>query len=535
MKQTADNSQMNWNASGKNGAVAAGGADAVAAGVAMLTAGGNAADAAVATLLALTITDYGFFAIGGEIPFMIYDAQHHETKVLSGLGAAPRDPAAIKWFYDNGIPHDGNIKSAPVPGAFDLCVTALRLYGTISFADAVAPSVALLDRGTEDWHLPLSATFRKLVETEHKTAGPRDEKLRAVRDRFYTGDIADALEDFYIAQGGFLRKSDLAAHVTSLEDPVSIDYHGYTVYKCPPWTQGPSLCQMLRLLEGFDLKKMGHLSADYVHTLTESIKLAFADRDQYYGDPNFADVPLAALLSNQYTDLRRALIDPTAASTEIRPGDPIAMTPLATSLPPSPAPGGTTTCVTADRWGNVVAATPSANGPYSICQSLGIAHGNRLRSLNTAPGHPNRIEPGKRPRITLTPTLVAKDGKVIIAISVAGGDLQDQTTLNCLLNHIDFGLSPADAVTAPRFCTNHHHNSFRPDAIRKDAIVDLNVLHIDSTIYPKIHRQLTDYHHDVRSTSNPVATPVMLSLDPATGLIRAAGDPRTARHAAALD
>ena len=500
----------------------------------MLQAGGNAADAAVATLLALSITDYGSFAIGGEIPFMICDAPRSEVKVLSGLGAAPGDAAAIKWYYDNAIPHEGGIKAAPVPGAVDLCVTALRLYGTMSFADAVSPALALLDRGAEDWHLPLAATFGKLIDTEHQTYGDRDEKLRAVRDRFYTGDIADTLEQFYLDQGGFLRKTDLAAHITHVENPVSIQYHGYTIYKCPPWTQGPSLCQALRLLEGFDLQKIGHLSADYIHVLTEALKLAFADRDQYYADPNFSDVPMQALLCDEYTNLRRVLIDPAGASTEIRPGDPIAMKPIITPLPPSAPPGGTTTCVTADRWGNVVAATPSANGPYSICDALGIAHGNRLRSLNTTPGHPNRIEAGKRPRITLTPTLVARDGKVTIAISVAGGDAQDQTTLNCLLNHIDFGLAPADAVTAPRFCTHHHLNSFRPHANRQDAIVALNELNLDSRLGDATAARLRSLGHQVSLVENPVAVPVMLSIDPASGTMRAAGDPRTGRHAAAI-
>ena len=532
---SADAAEISWKASGKGGAVAAGGRDAVAAGVSILEQGGNAADAAVATLLALSITDYGYFAIGSEIPFIIYDASKREVKVLCGLGGAPLDPNAIEWFYKNGIPADGSIKAAPVPGAVSLCLTAIKLYGTMTFEQVVAPSLALLDAGGKDWYKKLAITFRKLVETEQKTLGTRAEKLQAARDRFYKGDIADELVAFYIKNGGFLRKVDLAAHVTRVEDPVKVQYRGYTVCKCDTWTQGPYLCQTLRLLEGFDLKKMGHLSADYIHALTEALKLGFADRDEYYGDPLFVDVPIKALLSDQYTKLRRPLIDMSKSSTEVRPGDPINMKPLKGTGSYLPGPGGTTTCVVTDRWGNMVAATPSGNPPYAICHELGIAHGNRLRSLNTTAGHPNRIEPGKRPRITLTPTIVLKDSKAVIAISVAGGDLQDQTTLNCLLNLLEFGMMPEDAVTAPRFSTGHHEDSFNPNPDRKRTLETLGGLTLNDQIDKEVRVELANRGHKVRTTSEPIAYPVMLYVDPDTGMMHAAGDPRTGRHAAALE
>jgi gamma-glutamyltranspeptidase/glutathione hydrolase len=527
--------EIGWHASGAGGAIAAGGSAAVAAGISILETGGNAADAAVATLLALSITDHGYFAIGAEIPFIIYDAKKEEVKVLSGLGGAPLDPKAMQWYYENDIPGSGGMKAAPVPGAVSLCMTALKLYGTITFEKAVTPSLALLDADEEDWHDELAATFRKLVETERNTPGTREEKLQAARDRFYKGDIADALEAFYIKNGGFLRKADLAAHVTRVEDPVTVQYRGYTVCKCGPWTQGPYLCQTLRLLEGFDLNKMGHLSADYIHVLAEALKLGFADRDKYYGDPLFVDVPMKALLSDEYTLLRRPLIDMAKASGEVRPGDPVNM--KAVNGPGSyrPGPGGTTTCVVADRWGNVVAATPSGNPPYADCHELGISHGNRLRSLNTTEGHPNRIEPGKRPRITLTPTIVLKDGKAVIAISVAGGDLQDQTTLNCLLNHIEFGMMPKDAVTAPRFATGHHENSFDPNPDRVATLKGFGNFEVDERVSKEVRAELAERGHTVEATSDPIAYPVMIVVDPDTGMIHAAGDPRTRRHAAALD
>jgi len=224
---------------GRGGAVAAGHADSVDAGLRILRAGGNAADSAAATLLALAVSDYGSFAIGGEVPLLIYDARSGKVKVLCGQGVAPRDPAAIDWFLQNGIPSQGSMKAAPTPGAVDLVVTLLREFGTISFAQAAAPMLELLDRGQADWHSRLAQTIRKLVEAENRTSGTRTVKLQAARDRFYTGDIADELEQWYIATGAFLRKRDLAEHVTRIEDPVSVEYHGHTIYKCPTWTQGP--------------------------------------------------------------------------------------------------------------------------------------------------------------------------------------------------------------------------------------------------------------------------------------------------------
>jgi gamma-glutamyltranspeptidase/glutathione hydrolase len=530
-----DASEIGWYSSGKGGAVAAGGKGAVAAGITILEQGGNAADAAAATLLALSITDYGSFAIGAEIPLIIYDARKQEVKVLCGLGGAPLNKKAIEWYYKNGIPSNGSLKAAPVPGALSLCITTVKLYGTMSFEQVVAPSLALLDSGDKDWHKKLAITFRKLIETEQKTRGNRKRKLQAARDRFYKGDIADELVNFYKKNGGFLRKRDLAKHVTRVEDPVKINYRGYTVCKCDTWTQGPYLCQTLRLLEGFALNKMEHLSADYIHVLTEALKLGFADRDEYYGDPLFVDVPLKELLSDDYTKLRRTLIDMNTASTEVRPGDPINMKAVKGHGTYHPGPGGTTTCVVADCWGNVVAATPSGNGPYAVCEELGVAHGNRLRSLNTTAGHPNRIEPGKRPRITLTPTIVLKDGKAVIAISVAGGDLQDQTTLNCLLNHLEFGMMPKDAVTAPRFSTGHQQNSFNPNPDRKKTLGTLASLTLDENIDESVRSELAERGHKIKTTSRPIAHPVMIYLDPDTGMIYAAGDPKARRHAAALE
>ncbi|MFN8706914.1 MAG: gamma-glutamyltransferase, partial [Planctomyces sp.] len=283
---------ISWKADGKGGAVAAGGADAVAAGMSILEQGGNAADSAAATILALAVTDYGMFAIGGEVPILVYDVRTQSVKSISGIGGAPRNPEAIRWFYENGIPFRGSMKAAPVPSAVDAVVTLLRVYGTVSFETAVTPTLRLLDAGNADWHPRLAVTLRKLIDAEKATTGTREVKLTAARDRFYRGDVADELEQWYVSTGAWLRKSDLEQHDTLIEDPVSTDYRGYTVFKCGPWTQGPVLCQNLELLEGFDLKSLGHSSAETIHVITEAMKLGYADRDEFYGDPRFTSVPM---------------------------------------------------------------------------------------------------------------------------------------------------------------------------------------------------------------------------------------------------
>jgi gamma-glutamyltranspeptidase/glutathione hydrolase len=522
--------------------VAAGGADAVAAGIRILEDGGNAADAAAATIFALNVTDHGECSIGGEVPLLIYDAQGKKVKALCGQGRAPLSQQAIDWYMEHGIPGNGDIKMAPVPSVVDLCITALQRYGTKTLEEIIAPTLELLDAGTEIWHPKLAITLRRMVEEEKITDGNREEKLQAAGDRFYgrnryRNDIADELEAYYINKGGFLRQADLAAHITTIEEPVLIEYRGYTICKCGPWTQGPYLCQALRLLEGFDVKGMGHLSADYIHVVIEALKLAMADRDEYYGDPEFVDVPLKILFSDAYTEMRRPLIDMQQASRQARPGDPNNMKPLKGKGVFRPGTGGTTTCVVADRWGNVVAATPSANVPPEPRDggNAGITFGNRLRSLNTTPGHPNCIQAGKRPRITLTPTLILKDDKPIMAISVAGGDLQDQVALNLLLDVIEFDMLPETAVRASRFATTHHQDSFDPNPNREETFIGPGSLTINNQVSASVQDELSRRGHKCEVAVSPIGHPVMLYIDQDRGVFYAAGDPEAQRHAAGLD
>jgi gamma-glutamyltranspeptidase/glutathione hydrolase len=509
---------------GSMGVIVSGNASATAAGIGILARGGNAADAGAATLLALSVTTVGAFCIGGEVPVLIYDAATGDVKVLAGQGSAPLDPEAIQWYMKNGIP-GGEVRAAAVPAALDLIVTLLKRNGTRSFREIAEPTLAILDAGGPTWYIDtsdrsrietgrnwraeLAVTFRKLVEAERDAQGSREKRLQAVADRFYRGDIADALERWYVEKGGFLRKADLAAHRTRVEDPVEVQYRGYRVLKCGPWTQGPYLLESLRLLEGFNLKQMSFASADYVHVVTEAMKLALADRDEYYGDPLFTKVPLRVLLSDRYTGMRRPLIDMQRASLEIRPGDPYGMRPVRKPWPAAAAPGGTTVMCVADRWGNVIAATPSGLGSTAgTAGDTGIIHGTRLTSLNTWRGHPNCIASGKRPRVTLTPTLVLKGNRPVVAIAVAGGDLQDQAALQLILEHIDFGMGAEEAMAAPRFATGHHTGSFGQDLPRPGS------LQVNERIPAAVREDLKRRGHVLTTTPGAVGGAAMLVIGP---------------------
>ena len=524
-----DASARVWKAEGKQGAVAAGGKEAAAAGLAILKAGGNAIDAAVATMLVESVIDSGNFCFGGEAPIMIYDAKRGVVEVLAGQGGAPR-LATLEYFQKKGgIPADG-IESAAVPGAFDAMLVALDRYGTKTFADVAEPMLAALDQSQKEWSADLSATIHKLIEAEKQAGGDRRRGIRLVGDYFYRGPIARDIEAWCKEHGGLLRFSDLATHVTRIEEPVAAQYHGHTVYKCGAWTQGPSLLQSLQLLENSALPGMAHNSSEHLHVTVEALKLALADRDTYYADPLYSDVPLAALLAPKYVALRQPLIDKKHASLKYRPGDPTKGKAILdkSMLPPGrkTASRDTTTCITADSQGNIVVATPSGWGGV-VAGKTGVLLGTRLQSLNTWRGHPNCLEAGKRPRITLSPTLVFDGKQPVLAVSVAGGDLQDQVSLQVVLNCLDFKLSAADAVTAPRFSTEHHIGSFRqpPPA--------LGSLTIHEGVGDKTLAELKGLGHHITTTKNPIGTPIVLRIDPQTGMKSIAGDPQTGRDVAA--
>jgi gamma-glutamyltranspeptidase/glutathione hydrolase len=526
-------------------AVAAGGRDAVQAGIDILNRSGNAADAAAATILALSVTDSRSFCFGGEVPILVYDARTKGVTVIAGQGAAPRLATREEFVNRGGIPLKG-ITAAAVPAALDACLTLLDRFGTMSFALVVAPTRQILTRPPrrEPWHADFARTLDDLVAAEALAnpggpGGDRSRGLRLVADAFYRGPIARRIDAWSRANGGLIRYADLAAHTTRIEEPVSITYCGYTIYKCGAWTQGPYLLQALQILEGFKLREMGRGSPAAIHTMVEALKLAMADRDTYYADPLFVDVPLSELLTPEYAAARRALIDPKHASLERRPGDPRSGKPL---LDPKADPAArhtaspvadardTTTCLVTDQHGNVVAATPSGWSGV-VAGDTGVWLGSRLQSFNTWEAHPDVIEPGKRPRITLSPTIVLdRDSRPEIAVSVAGGDNQDQMTLQLLVDHIDFGLRPEESVIAPRFMSDHFISSFgqKPPA--------LGQLRINPELGSETLDALKKLGHKlvVRTGSLAAAPCAITGMGSGQPVVDPAGDPRTGRHVRAI-
>jgi gamma-glutamyltranspeptidase/glutathione hydrolase len=396
------------------------------------------------------------------------------------------------------VPMQG-ILSAITPGVFDGLILALDKYGTKTFAEVAQPAIEYAEQGfpmleefggmlhsyqrilalwpdSLKFFYPegvptargdvfreptLAHTFRELVAAEKKAHGKRADKLRAVRDLFYKGSIAHRIADASQKYGGLIAYEDLANFHADSEQPKMGTYRGYEVYKPGFWTQGPVMIEALNILEGFDLKAMGHNSPQYLHTVVESVKLAFADRDEYYGDPKFSKIPEEILLSKDYAAERRKMIDPQRASIEHRPGG----FGRRITIPNTTAAAGVandTTCVNVvDRQGNAFNATPSGAWlPSVIMGDTGIPLTSRLQSFVMTPGHPNQLQPGKRPRVTLSPTMVTKAGKLELIMSTPGGDNQDQALLQVLLNMLDFGMNPQEAVEAPRFQTEHFYSSF---------------------------------------------------------------------------
>jgi len=406
----------------------------------------------------------------------------------------------------------------------------LDRYGTLRLAAVAEPTLRLLDRGRLPWHPLLARSLRRLIVAEAAGSGDRSRGLRLASDYFYRGPLARELATWCEHHGGLIRYEDLATHETRIEEPLAVDYRGFTVFKCGPWTQGPYLLEALRLLEAFHLAEIGHNQPEMIHVTLEAMKLALADRDVYYGDPLFVDVPIEALLSKSYASLRRPLIDREHASLEQRPGDPRRSRALLPDIEKRHGLAGlvhdTTTCTTADRWGNVVVATPSGWSGVQAGET-GIWLGTRLQSFNTWAGHPNCIAPGKRPRITLTPTLVLKETKPVLAVSVAGGDGQDQAALQIVLNEIDFHLSASESLQAVRFGTNHHVGSFR------QSPPVLGSLLINANAQPATIKALKRLGHKVQPIRGALWAPSVIRID-STGQFEAAGDARAGRHAAAF-
>jgi gamma-glutamyltranspeptidase/glutathione hydrolase len=526
----ADEKQASWHSEGKHGAVAAGGRASVEAGMTILKSGGNAVDAAAATLLGLGVTDSKSYCLGGEIPIIIYDAKRNVVEVLVGQGVAPR--LATREFFLNqpdGIPATG-LLSATVPAAIDVIITALERHGSMRFSEVAEPTIKLLDSPTEPWHKDLQKTLKAMCEAEQKHKA-RLIGLRAVSDYFYRGPVARAIDQFSRENGGLLRYEDLAKHHTKIEQPVVANYRGYKIVKCGIWTQGPALLEALQLLDGFQMDKFKPASADAIHLQAEALKLGFADRDDYFADPDFVQVPdLKDLLDPEYANARRSLIQMDKASTERIPGDPKSKKARRGIPPLSAGIGGpaldTTTCVTADSQGNMVASTPSGWSGV-VAGETGIWLGTRLQSFTLDQNSPNVLTPGKLPRITLTPTMVLKNGKAVGVISVAGGDGQEQAGMQMVTNLIDFKLAPKDAVKLGRFHTDHLVGSFRQTPPK------LGSLTLDETISTEVAKELVNRGHVVNRQNGALSHPIVIWRNSETGLFQAAGDPRARRNAMA--
>lgn len=589
---------------GKRGAVAAGSPLSAEAGMRLLQQRGNAVDAGCAAILAASVIEFSHFSFGGEVPILIkpsgagvsvINGQGIAPRLATReffLDRAKRGVREKGPVYTGtpeyvsiseggskpGLIPSSGILPATVPGVLDAVVTALDRFGTKSLGEVMQPAIELADgfpidelrvsyiektrKIFEQWpesaklFLPggrvpkpgeifsqpdLARTLREIVAAERKAVSRgRHFALVAARDYFYKGATAKRISDFSEANGGLLRAADFAAFSAKVEAPAKTSYRGYEVYKTGFFAAGPAMLEMLNVLEGYDLRAMTHNSANYIHTLTEAMKLAFADRDRYYGDPDFVSVPASELLSKDYAVMRRALIDERHASLDQRPGDPINKKPLINngthpalgqSTVPEAERANDTTCVNViDKDGNLFSATPSGAWlPAVVAGDTGVLLGQRMQSFVLEEGHPNVLQPGKRPRITLTPTLVLKDGKPFMVLSTPGGDNQDQSLIQVLLNIVEFGMNVQEAVEAPRFQTLHLVSSF------DDHRFNPGVLNLEDRIAKQVREDLASRGHKIEMQAawgNPSA-PTVIRFNSDSGVIEAGADPRRGRYAIA--
>ena len=501
---------------------------ASAAGMAVLEKGGNAFDAAVATGLVLGVVEPHMSGPGGEVPVIGFDASQDEVFVLNGQGPAPGS-ATIGAFAELGldlVPGAG-LLPACVPAAFGTWMLLLASRGRLRLREVmeyaigyaadgypVMPGITAAIEpvaGVFRQHWPasaeiylangvpapgsrfanpvLAATYQRILLEAEAAGADRETQIEAARRAFYEGFVAEAVGG-YLAQAevvdgtgerhrAFLTAGDLASWRAGTEPPVSFDFAGLTVCKTRPWGQGPVFLQQLALLAGFGLAELPPGGAEYIHTVVECAKLAFADREAWYGDPRFTDVPLEILLSEDYAAQRRALVGPSA-SADLRPGSPggaqprlpdyvtsqvpVALTGLGTGEPTLTHSSDTCHLDVADRFGNMVAATPSGGWLQSspVIPGLGFCLGTRAQMFTLTPGLPNSLAPGKRPRTTLSPGLALRGGEPYLAFGTPGGDQQDQWPLGFFLNHVLFGMNLQEAIDAPAFHTSAFPSSFYP-------------------------------------------------------------------------
>jgi gamma-glutamyltranspeptidase / glutathione hydrolase len=557
---------------GQSHIVAAGHFGATHAAFRVLEAGGNAVDAGVAAGLALGVLQSDIVNVAGVAPTLIYLAERDEVVSLAGLGTWPK-AASAEFFRKN---HNGSIPKGllrtVVPAAPATWIKALEQYGTMSFSDVAEGAIRFARDGfamyplmsevitmyEEDYrrwpstsaiYLPngrpprvgdlfvqsdLARTLQYMCDQEKAHAGKgRAAGLRAAGDAFYIGDIATTIARFHKENGGWLTMDDLAGFEVETERPVSVRYKDYTVFTCPAWCQGPSLAQAIKLVEGIDLKDLGHNSPDYAHVLIEALKLVFADRERYIGDPRFVDVPLSRLLSDAYAVERRAAIRRDRAYPGMPPaGDGSRPKWMQTSGETRSQLDTSYVCVI-DRHGNVFSATPSDTSNESpVIPGTGLVPSMRGTQSWTEPDHASVVAPGKRPRLTPNPAIAlgrrGKLGRELLPFGTPGGDVQIQAMLQTFLNMVEFGMNPQQAVEAPRFATQSFPDSFQPHAYQPNRLM------LESRLPRAVGEHLSALGHDVQWWPQFVwraGGMCTIRKDPDTGMMLAGADPRRACYA----
>ena len=563
---------------GRHGAVASMKAEATEATRRILDMGGNAFDAAVGGQAALAVTDFSLNGVGSDAVLLVYNAR--EKKVYS-INAEPKAPklATIEWYQKNNggkIPESDGLLSGGLPGVVDAWYQLLNRWGTMTFAQVLQPAIDLADNGfplselgasyiaesTKIGKYPttlkiyrpngrspkageilknpdLARTLRKLVEAEKANQSKgRHEALKAARDRFYKGDIAKDLAAFSEANGGLFRYEDFAGYTAEVETPVSVNYRGYQIYKNPSASQGPAELIALNLLEGYDLKAMGHNSPNFLHTNVEAVKLAMGDREKYLGDMDFIKIPYDGLLSKDYAAERRKLIDPAKASLDLRPGTPekfvagssVLDRPVHEVLDGNASHTGDTSYIAVvDKDHNMVSFEPSLHSLFGtgvVMGDTGIIFNCRGDYYSLVRGEANALEPGKRPRSTLQSTLIMKDGEPYAILGSPGGDDQVMRTMQTLINMIDFGMNIQQAIEAPRWTSRSFPASPFPHTMYPG---DMGV---ESRIPESTRQALIARGHKLR-----VDPPWSLGsnggivIDSSTGVLSAGADPRVDAYA----
>ena len=506
----------------------------------ILEAGGNAIDAGVAAGITIGVVQTDKVNFGGVAPMIIHTAKDKKVHCIDGLGVWPKliTPDYFQQRHGGKIPP--GVERCVVPAAPDAWITALSNYGTMSFGEVASAAIRFASKGFPVYGLlsqfiethrkdyqrwPSSArvflpkgrvpqvgevfvqselgrTLQFLADEERKVARKQGRKagLKAARDAFYKGDIAREVCKFIEKEGGLMRFNDFADFSVKLEPTVRTRFEGIDLHACGPWSQGPALPMTLNILKGYDLRAMGHNSADYIHLLTEATKLAMSDRHNYFGDPNFVKVPMAGLMSEKYAAWQRTRIRMKAACPDMpRGGDPKTLTTIDNrSMSPAkgkgePGPGDTSYLCVIDKHGNAMSCTPSDGSDQTpIIPGVGILCSGRGTQSWSDPSHPSSVAPGKRPRLTPNPALAFKNGKAYMPFGTPGGDVQTQAMLQVFLNVNVFGMSAQDAIEAPRFSTYSYPGSFEPHAYFPGR------LYLESRIEKSVTDKLAARGHDVR-------------------------------------